>query len=196
MTNIYFVRHAQPDHDWADDRTRPLSEEGEADSEEVWKTLEHVPLDYAVSSPYVRSVKTIETCAARHGLTIHCDERYRERDHRKGSNNSEMFRKRWNDLSFHEEGGESLRMVQERNIEALTELLDARPDGRILFGTHGTALSTILNYYEPTFGCDDFLRIINYMPYIIRLDFEGRTCVGKEELLIIEKEYKGNPVNR
>lgn len=28
MTKVYFVRHAQPEHDYLDDRTRPLTEEG------------------------------------------------------------------------------------------------------------------------------------------------------------------------
>ena len=28
MTKVYFVRHAKPQHDWEDDRTRPLTEEG------------------------------------------------------------------------------------------------------------------------------------------------------------------------
>ena len=28
MTRVYFVRHAQPEHDWKEDRTRPLTEEG------------------------------------------------------------------------------------------------------------------------------------------------------------------------
>lgn len=28
MTRVYFVRHAQPEHDWEEDRTRPLTEEG------------------------------------------------------------------------------------------------------------------------------------------------------------------------
>ena len=28
MTSMYFVRHAQPEHDWKEDRTRPLTEEG------------------------------------------------------------------------------------------------------------------------------------------------------------------------
>ena len=32
MTRVYFVRHAQPEHDWEDDRTRPLTEEGKKDS--------------------------------------------------------------------------------------------------------------------------------------------------------------------
>ena len=27
MTRVYFVRHAQPEHDWEEDRTRPLTEE-------------------------------------------------------------------------------------------------------------------------------------------------------------------------
>lgn len=32
MTKVYFVRHAQPEHDWEEDRTRPLTREGKVDS--------------------------------------------------------------------------------------------------------------------------------------------------------------------
>ncbi len=32
MTRVYFVRHAQPEHDWEEDRIRPLTEEGKKDS--------------------------------------------------------------------------------------------------------------------------------------------------------------------
>lgn len=35
MTSVYFVRHAQPDFNWSDDMTRPLTAEGEKDSEKV-----------------------------------------------------------------------------------------------------------------------------------------------------------------
>lgn len=191
MTSIYFVRHAQPEHSWEDDRTRPLSEEGLQDSEQVVKALRDVPLDYAISSPYRRSVDTIKECAKAHNLEIHIDEKLRERQKGPGGNNLEMFRKRWSDFDYHEDGGESLRMVQDRNIEVISDLLDKHADENILLGTHGTALSTILNYFDNTFLCDSFLRIIDYMPYIIRLDFEKQKCVGKEEVLIIEKEYKG-----
>ena len=31
MTRVYFVRHAQPEHEWEEDRTRPLTEEGKKD---------------------------------------------------------------------------------------------------------------------------------------------------------------------
>lgn len=124
-----------------------------------------------------------------HGLTVYIDERFREREKGCEGNNMEMFQRRWADHDYHEEGGESLRSVQERNIAALNDVLDNHRDESVLIGTHGTALSTILNYYDNSFGCNDFLRIIDYMPYIIRLDFDGRICVGKEELLIVEKKY-------
>ena len=66
-------------------------------------------------------------------------------------------------------------------------------DGKkIVIGTHGTALSSILNYYDDRFGCEDFLRIIDWMPYILELDFEGTKLVDKYEHCHVEKEFKGN----
>ena len=72
-------------------------------------------------------------------------------------------------------------MVQERNIEALNEILSENIDKGVVIGTHGTALSTILNFYDSNFGCEDFLRIIDWMPYIIELNFDGNELVGKQE---------------
>ena len=59
-----------------------------------------------------------------------------------------------------------------------------------VIGTHGTALSTILNYYDPSFGVDDFLRIIDWMPYIVELSFIGHELIEKKELAHIYKEYQ------
>ena len=112
------------------------------------------------------------------------DERLREREKGLDGNNHGMFRKRWADHNYHEEGGESIAMVQNRNIEALNEILSDNTDKDIVIGTHGTALSTILNFYDSNFGCEDFLRIIDWMPYIIELDFESScnaTCVLKRK---------------
>ena len=61
-----------------------------------------------------------------------------------------------------------------------------------MIGTHGTALSSIMNYYNPQFGCNDFLRIIDWMPYIVEMDFEGQNQINMKELAYIEKEFKGN----
>ncbi|WP_017414885.1 histidine phosphatase family protein [Clostridium tunisiense] len=191
MTSIYFVRHAQPDHGWEDDKSRPLSDDGLEDSKEVAKFFKDYKIDCYISSPYKRSVDTIRESADEKGLPIYEDERLRERKSGVGGNNMEMFHKRWKDLNFCEAGGESLSIVQKRNIEAILEVLNTDKDKNIVIGTHGTALSTILNYFTPAYNCNDFLRIIDFMPYIIRLDFNDLNLVGKEELLIVKKEFKG-----
>lgn len=191
MTKVYFVRHTKPQHDWEDDRTRPLTEEGKKDSKIVLDFLKDRNIDVFYCSPYKRSMDTIAETAAFFGKEIITDERLREREKGLGGNNFGMFQKRWADHNYHEEGGESIAMVQNRNMEALNRILEDNPDKIIVIGTHGTALSTILNYYDRSFGCDDFLRIIDWMPYIIELDFEGEKCVGKYEHCHIEKEFKG-----
>lgn len=192
MTRIYFVRHAQPDFGWTEDLTRPLTEEGKKDSKVVLEFFKDKNIDNFYCSPYKRSMDTIAEAAAFYGKEILTDARLREREKGPNGNNHGMFQKRWADHTYHEEGGESISMVQERNIAALHEIINANENKTIVIGTHGTALSTILNYYDKDFGCEDFLRIIDWMPYIIELDFEGTELVNKVEHLYIEKEFIGN----
>jgi len=190
MTIIYFVRHAQPEHAWEDDRTRPLTGEGRRDSAIVFEFLKDKHIDAFYSSPYKRSMDTIADSADFFGKDIITDEDLREREKGENGNNHGMFHKRWADHNYHEEGGESIAMVQKRNMRALTEILRDNIDKEVVVGTHGTALSTILNFYDKSFGCDDFLRIIDRMPYVIELDFEGDKLVGKVEHCYVLKEFK------
>ncbi|MCK9171357.1 MAG: histidine phosphatase family protein [Treponema sp.] len=188
-TRIYFVRHALPVQEHADDRTRPLTDEGQTDSALVQDFLSDKNIGVFYCSPYRRSLDTIRSAANQYHQEIKTDERLHERKSGPGGNNYEMFRKRWSDHSFHEEGGESISMVQERNIAALTDILKTNAGKNIVIGTHGTALSSVLNYYDPSFSCDDFMRIIDWMPYIIELDFDGTTLVCKREHIHIEKKH-------
>ena len=190
MTKVYFVRHAEPVHAHKDDRTRPLTAEGLADRKIVLETLKEKEIDVFYCSPYLRSMATIEETADFFEKEIHTDERLREREKgNEGNSSGNVLKMRWADFSYHEEGGESLGMVQKRNIEALQEILTANQGENIVIGTHGTALSTILNYYNPKFDCDDFLRIVDWMPYMIELDFEGEKCIGMTELAYVEKKF-------
>ena len=192
MTKVYFVRHAKPQHDWQDDRTRPLTEEGKKDAKIVLEFFKDKKIDAFYCSPYLRSMDTILETADFFGKEIITYEGLREREKGINGNNAGMFQKRWADHNYHEEGGESIAMVQKRNIEALNRILCDNTDKEIVIGTHGTALSTILNYYDKKFDCEDFLRIIDWMPYIIELDFEGNKCVKQVEHCYIKKEFTGN----
>jgi len=191
MTRVYFVRHAQPDHAWEDDRSRPLTMEGREDSRKVLEFLQDKNIDSFYCSPYKRSMDTIWETAAHYETEIITDERLRERESGRNGNHHGMFRKRWEDHDFHEEGGESIAMVQERNVAALTDILQKNDGRNIVIGTHGTALSSILNYYDTDYDCDSFLRILDWMPYIIELDFEDGKFTDKIEHLHIHKEFLG-----
>ena len=188
LTSIFLVRHAQPSEIWEDDRTRPLSELGLEDSKKVTETLENSEISIFYSSPYKRSMDTILDCANRYNMIIHTDERFRER--KLGIKSGEFLERRWDDFNFCEDNGENLASVQQRNIEALTEILNNHPGRNIVIGTHGTALSTIMNFYYPLFRCDGFKRIYFSMPYIIRLDFEGERIIKSTELLKIDRGYR------
>ena len=108
MTSIYFVRHAQPEHSWECDRTRPLTKDGLVDCDKVTELIKDIKIDCYFSSPYIRSFNTIKECAKVHNKNILTDERFRERTAGINSNNMEMFQKRWGNFDFCEEGGESL----------------------------------------------------------------------------------------
>ncbi len=186
MTTVYFVRHAQPQH-WKDDRTRPLTDEGMADTKIVLEFLQDKPIDAFYCSPYKRSMDTIQAAADHFQKTIITDERLRERESGVVDDYYGMIERRWENHTFHETGGESIRMVQERNIAALKEILAENRDKTLVIGTHGTALASIINYFRPEFGYEDFMRIINRMPYILEMNLDGEKLTEITEQCYIEK---------
>lgn len=193
MIKVYFVRHAEPEHEWGDDRTRPLTVDGKIDSKKVMDFFRDKVIHEIYCSPYKRSIDTIADTAELLKKEILIDERLRERKPGPGGNDKESMRKRWTDFNYHEEAGESIGLVQQRNIAALKDILlqyqtlEEGTDISIIIGTHGTALGSILNYFDPHFNFDSFLRILDWMPYIVELDFDGDSCVGRTEHLHVEK---------
>lgn len=94
----------------------------------------------------------------------------------------------WADFDYKLSDGECLREVQERNIRALNFVLEEYRDRTIAVGSHGTALSTIVNYYDRRFGYREFERIRALMPWIVRFTFDGKRCVDMEQYdLFLEK---------
>ncbi len=184
LTDIIFVRHAQSVYG-DDDRNRPLTAEGLLDRQIVIHVLKNMKIDAFLCSPYKRSIDTIKPAADFYKMDIFTDERLRER--KTGSFESGLLEKRWRDFSFAEEGGENLKSVQERNMDAFSEILGRYKGKTVVIGTHGTALSTILQHYNSDFGLNDFLRIVNWLPYIIELKFDGEHLTGMRELAYVDK---------
>ena len=184
MTTVYFVRHAEPNYYNHDDVSRELSPKGLQSSKYLVNSFATIQIDAFCSSLYLRAMDTIKPLADSRGQIIHLIPDFRERkitDHWIDDFTG-FTEKQWADFHYHLPGGESLSMVQERNIRALEDLLQAHPDQTILIGTHGTALSTIINYYKPDFQLADFHRIKHIFPWIVQFEFQGSTCSTIDEI--------------
>ena len=187
MTTIYFIRHCETDHKYKDEATRPLTPKGLADCEIVTEFLQDKGVQVLASSPYKRAMDTIAPFAAQAGLEIELFEGLRERKPSDRWLAADEFwenvRLQWADFDYHACGGESLNVVQSRNIAALNEVLAKHKGKTIAVGTHGTALSTIINYFDPDYGVDDFLAMSKIMPWAVRMEFnDENNCALIEKI--------------
>ena len=158
MTKVYFIRHAEPDYSNHDDLLRELTPKGMQDRKIVTEYLSNKKIDVVLSSPYKRAVQTLEDFADKFGFKIETIDDFHER--KVGNEWIENFhdfsKNQWADFDYTLQGGECLHEVQTRNIAALKEVLRKYEGKNIAIGTHGTALSTIINYYDKSFGYADF----------------------------------------
>jgi len=190
MTTIYFIRHAESDTSVRDGRIRPLTEKGLFDRKLVTEFLQDKDIDVVLSSPFKRAVDTVADFAEKNGFTIEIIEDFRER-----KSDSDMTRdnidfiafleRQWIDFSYTFSDGECLGEVQERNIAALNKVLIKQKNKKIVIGTHGTALSTIINYYNNTYVFEDFMKMVDILPWVVKMDFnndDGCICIEKIDL--------------
>ena len=89
----------------------------------------------------------------------------------------------WSNFEYKLNCGESLKEVQDRNIKALHKILNENSNQNIVIGTHGTALSTIINYYDKTFDYLSFTKIKDVMPFIVCMEFEKTNILNIDYIL-------------
>lgn len=180
MTRVYFIRHAEPDYSNHNDELRPLTPKGMEDRKAVTRFLSDKQIHAVLSSPYKRAVDTVADFAEHGGFAIETVTAFRERGVGCWVADFDQYaKKQWQDFTYKLSGGESLQEVQDRNIAALMKVLTRYPGKNIVIGSHGTALSTILHYFDSSFGYDEFIKIKNVMPWIVAFDFdENGKCVA------------------
>jgi len=187
MTNIYFIRHAESDKSVRDGRIRPLTEKGLADRTLATAFLRDKQIDAVLSSPFKRAVDTVADFAEQNNLPIELVEDFREQKSSKGMGSDKpdiypFLERQWADFTYTLAEGESLSEVQGRNIAALQEVLTRYRDKNIVIGTHATALSTIINYYDNTYGFVDFMAMVNRLPWAVTMAFDKNRCVGIKKI--------------
>ncbi|NYB75222.1 histidine phosphatase family protein [Sedimentibacter hydroxybenzoicus DSM 7310] len=183
MTEVYFVRHAEPNYMNHDDELRELTEKGLTDRMLVTDFLKDKNIDAVLSSPYKRSVDTVKDFADKYGHQVVIVSGFKERkiDSVWIDDFTAFSQRQWMDFDYKLTDGETLREVQNRNIDALKWTLNKYRNKRIVIGSHGTALSTIINYYDTSFGYDSFNNIKEIMPWIVKFTFDEE-CLQSIEM--------------
>lgn len=183
MTNLFFIRHAESDIKIKDDSKRPLTIKGINDCQKIPIIFEKIDLDHFYCSPYIRSVETIRPLANQRNEKIIICENFRERIIGSWVDDFlDYSRKQWKNFDFKVDNGESLSEVRKRNLKEINNLLNKHPGQNIVIGTHGTALCSIINYYEPKMGYDFFLSIVDKMPFIIKMEFNDMNYISMKEI--------------
>jgi len=186
MTTVYFIRHAQADNSIRDGRIRPLTEKGLQDRMLVSDFLHDKSVDAVLSSPFKRAIDTVAPFAEETGLAIETVEDLRERKSDSGwLRDTDFFpfiERQWADFTYTLSDGECLAEVQGRNIAALHDALARHRGKTIAIGTHGTALSTIIHYYDNTYNFADFMAMVHIMPWVVKMMFDGRSFVHMETI--------------
>lgn len=184
QTEIYFIRHAESNYNNHDDLKRELTSKGLADRELVTNYLSDKNIEIVLSSPYKRAIDTIKHFVDKHNMSIEKIEDFRERkiDSCWVEDFKEFSKSQWSDFKYKLSDGECLEEVQSRNIAALQNVLKTHRGKKIVVGSHGTALSTIINYYDKSFGYEDFASIKNLMPWIVKFTFQEDVCAKIEKV--------------
>lgn len=197
MTVVYFIRHAQPDLNIHEDLTRPLTQKGLDDAKRLAQYLSDKGISQVFSSPCKRAYDTVLPFAQCKRVAITLVNGFTERRISDTwiQDFSSFCKRQWQDFDFKLPHGESLAQVQARNISALTPLLHSHSGTTFAVGTHGTALSTIINYYDPSFGYESFCSIAGLMPWVVRIVFKGTDCISIDTIdLLRQPQWQENPL--
>jgi 2,3-bisphosphoglycerate-dependent phosphoglycerate mutase len=187
MTTVYFIRHAESDASVSDGRVRPLTRRGWESRALVTEFLGDKQIGAVLSSPFRRAVDTVSGFAGQYGFDITLIEDFREQksssDMRWGHPDFHAcLERQWLDFGYAYSDGEPLGEVQRRNIRALNAVLAEHPGKILAIGTHGTALSTIINYYDSAYGFRDFEEMEHKLPWAVKMVFDGLRCVEIEKI--------------
>ncbi|HYO88391.1 MAG TPA: MSMEG_4193 family putative phosphomutase [Candidatus Limnocylindrales bacterium] len=192
MTQVLLLRHAVNDFvktgrlaGWTPEVH--LNEEGRAQAETLGLRLAETPLAALYSSPLERTMETAQAVAAHHpALTIRVNEgvgEVRYGDWEGKSIRELQGRKMWQMVQqtpsrAYFPGGETMRGVQIRALEAIEALVAAHPRDLIAVVTHADLIKMVIAHYLGM-HLDQFQRIVIAPASISTLSLEyGRPYVG------------------
>ena len=185
-TVVYMVRHGESPKE-GNERIRGLTEKGYLDAQHVTDIFKDEKIDAVVSSPYIRSILTVEKIAQQIGQKVLVFEDLKERIFSSEDNRVTdkelvpLLEKSFSEPTFSLEGGESNADCQKRATKVLKELLDTFRDKKVVIGSHGAVMTLMMGYFDSTYDLN-FLHSTS-KPDIYRMEF------NEQELLNVQRMW-------
>ncbi|AYB38007.1 histidine phosphatase family protein [Brevibacillus laterosporus] len=187
-TFIYMVRHGESSKTEGNERTRELTDKGRSDAHIITELLKDEGIDTFISSPYRRSILTIEELAQSLGKEILVVEDVREMvfiSDDKILSDKELYplvKKMFSDSDFSLPGGESITNCQNRSVAAFKKILKKYTGQKIVIGTHGAVMTLMMGYFDRQYDLEFLLKTSK--PDIYRMEF------NEEELMETKRLWK------
>lgn len=170
----YFIRHAHSIYT-PDEINRPLSDQGRESLVQL-DFLADKPITAIYSSPYQRSIQTVEPLAQSLKLAIQSDERLIERKLSSQAIADRDFEQclmqLWSQPTFSLVGGESNQQAQQRSLALLHELENKHQNEEIIISSHGNLICILLSAFDPSIDYNFWCGLS--MPDVLVLDKDER----------------------
>lgn len=163
---IYLVRHCQAEGQPPESQ---LTADGKKQAEELADYLSLFKVDRIISSPFLRALETIKPYAQKTTIEIETDERLAERVLSANSIPDwfEKLKVTFSDMDLKYEGGESSKEAMDRIVQVVNELIGSDAQSSVIV-THGNIMSLLLNFYNKSFGFDEWQQLSNPDVFILR----------------------------
>ena len=184
-TFVYMVRHGDSPYD-KNERTRGLTKNGLLDAQKITDVLKDEGINTVISSPFTRSILTVEPLAKQMRQEVIIIEDLKERiflSEEKRISDRELFpllEKSFLVPNFALDGGESNIECQKRAVKVLEELLKTYKGQKFVIGTHGLVMTLMMGYYNERYNLDFLLQTTK--PDIYKMEFNGQELVEVKKL--------------
>lgn len=179
MTTIYMIRNAECSD--LQDASSEFSEAGKKEQEKIQTFFEGKQIDEVYVSSLKSAADTLRFLINEDQRSVHVAEEFNERKIGPRVLNLESFvRRQWSEPEYKLSGGESFFEVQDRVLDGLERIVTTNKDKVSIIGSHGMAIATVIQFFDETFTCEDYLKTSYIRPWIVKMEFEDKSLVGLE----------------
>lgn len=184
MKKIYLIRHCEVQGQPAQ---APLTNKGHTQAIALSEFFRDIPIDRIISSPFVRTIQSIEPLAKILNLEIETNDLLTERvlSSENLSDWLEKLRATFDDFDLKFEGGESSYEAVKRIVSVVEEVLNSEAQNTIIV-THGNLLSLLLNHYHHHFGFEEWKSLRNPDVFLLKQEDDKLSY----ERLIIDSNHQ------